>query len=96
MANVQRGEHKIVLDKERTIKFDLNTLIDVEDSLGFSMADIGDNVSIKVMRTLLTAGLRHEDEELTERYVGSLITMDNMQEVQEVLGKAMGSGEVKN
>jgi CO dehydrogenase/acetyl-CoA synthase epsilon subunit len=94
MANVQRGEATIMLDKERTIKFDLNALIDVEESLGFSLADLGDNMSIKAMRTLLTAGLRHEDEELTERQVGSLITMDNMKEVQEALGVAMG--DVKN
>lgn len=95
MANVQRGESKIVLDKERTIKFTLNTLIDVEDALGYSLAEMGDKVSIRAMRTLLTAGLRHEDAELTEEYVGSLITMENMQDVQEALGKAMG-GSVKN
>lgn len=96
MANVERGEQKIMLDKERTIKFTLNTLIEAEDLLGFSLAELGDKVSIRVMRTLLTAGLRHEDAELTEEYVGSFITMDNMAEVQDALGKAMGSGEVKN
>lgn len=91
MANVQRGEHVITLDKERTIKFTLNTLIDVEDSLGYSLTELGENISIRVMRTLLTAGLRHEDADLTEDYVGSLITMDNMGEVQEALSNAMGS-----
>jgi hypothetical protein len=95
MANVQRGESKIQLDKERTIKFDLNTLIAVEDSLGYSLAEMGDKVSIRVMRAMLTAGLRHEDPELTEEYVGSLITMDNMQVVQDALAKAMG-GTPKN
>lgn len=95
MANVQRGVSKITLDKERTIKFDLNTLIEIEDSLGYSLAEMGDKVSIRVMRTMLTAGLKHEDSELTEAYVGSLITMDNMQEVQEALTSAMG-GSVKN
>jgi hypothetical protein len=95
MANVQRGESKIVLDKERTIKFDLNTLIAVEDSLGYSLAEMGDKVSIRVMRTLLTAGLRHEDAELTEEYVGALITMDNMKDVQDALAVAMG-GNLKN
>jgi hypothetical protein len=94
MANVQRGEATIMLDKERVIKFDLNALIDVEESLGFSLAELGEKMSIKAMRTLLTAGLRHEDEELTERQVGSLITMDNMKEVQEALSVAMG--DVKN
>jgi len=95
MANVQRGTALITLDKERTIKFDLNTLIEVEDSLGYGLAEMGDKVSIRALRTLLTAGLRHEDGELTEEYIGSLITMDNMKEVQDALAVAMGSS-VKN
>lgn len=95
MANIQRGESKIVLDKERTIKFTLNTLIEVEDKLGHSLAEMGEKVSIKAMRTLLTAGLRHEDAELTEEYVGEMITMDNMKEVQDALAIAMG-GDTKN
>jgi hypothetical protein len=93
MANVERGLVTIMLDKERTLKFTLNTLIEVEDSLGFSLASLGDNISIRVMRTLLTAGLRHEDKELTEEVVGEYITMDNMGEVQEALAKAMGDGK---
>lgn len=95
MANVERGEVKITLDKERTIKFTLNTLIEVEDALGHSLTELGDNITIRAVRTLLTAGLRHEDAELTEQFVGSLITMDNMAEVQDALGTAMG-GSVKN
>lgn len=95
MTNVQRGEQVIMLDKERTIKFTLNTLIEVEDALGFSLAEMGDNITIRVMRTLLTAGLRHEDAELTEEYIGNLITMQNMAEVQDALGKAMGT-DAKN
>ncbi|PGS22350.1 hypothetical protein COC59_20325 [Bacillus cereus] len=95
MANTERGQAKITLDKERTIVFTLNTLIDVEDALGHSLAELGDKITVRAMRTMLTAGLRHEDPELTEAYVGSLITMDNMGEVQDALGKAMGSS-VKN
>jgi len=94
MANI-KGETKIMLDKERTIKFTLNTLIEVEDSLGFSLSELGDNVSIRAMRTLLTAGLRHEDKELTEEFVGEYISMDAMAEVQEALADAMG-GSPKN
>lgn len=95
MTNIQRGVATLELDKVRTIQFTLNTLIEVEDKLGFSLAEIGDKVSIRVMRTLLTAGLQHEEPELTEEYVGGLITMDNMKEVQEALAIAMGS-EAKN
>jgi hypothetical protein len=95
MANKQRGEAKITLDKERVIKFNLNTLISIEDKIGFSLSEMGENVSIRTMRTMLTEGLRHEDAEITEDYVGALITMDNMQDVQDALAIAMG-GSVKN
>jgi hypothetical protein len=95
MANKQRGEAKITLDKERVIKFNLNTLISIEDKIGFSLSEMGENVSIRTMRTMLTEGLRHEDAEITEEYVGNLITMDNMQDVQDALAIAMG-GSVKN
>jgi hypothetical protein len=94
MANA-KGEVKIMLDKERTLKFTLNTLIEVEDKLGHSLADLGDKISIRSMRTLLTAGLRHEDKELTEEFVGEYISMENMAEVQEALGDAIG-GSPKN
>lgn len=94
MANA-KGESKIMLDKERTVKFTLNTLINVEDTLGFSLSELGDNISIRALRTLLTEGLRHEDAELTEEFVGGYITMDNMSDVQDALSEAMG-GSVKN
>jgi hypothetical protein len=97
MSNVQRGNTKITLDKERTIKLDLNSLIDVEDSLGYPLSELGEKkIPIRVMRTLLTAGLKHEDPEITEQYVGSLITLENMKEVQDALGSAMGGADVKN
>ena len=94
MANA-KGEVKIMLDKERSLKFTLNTLIEVEDKLGHSLAELGDNISIRTVRTLLTAGLRHEDKELTEEFVGEYISMENMAVVQEALGDAMG-GSPKN
>ncbi|HEF5065822.1 hypothetical protein [Bacillus paramobilis] len=93
MANTQRGQATLTLDKERTLLFDLNALADVEDKLGMSMTEIGEKMSIKVMRTLLTAGLSHEDPELTERQVGAMITMDNIKTVQDALSIAMGSGK---
>jgi type II secretory pathway component PulK len=93
MANTQRGEVKIMLDKERTLKFNLNTLVEVEEKLGFSLAELGDKVSIKVLRTLLHAGLKHEDPELTEEMVGEMITMENIAEVQKALTQALGGAK---
>lgn len=93
MTNTQRGQVKIMLDKERTLKFTLNTLVDVEEKLGFSMSELGDKVSIKVMRTLLHAGLKHEDPALTEEMVGEMITLDNIAEVQKALTAALGGSK---
>jgi hypothetical protein len=90
MANKQRGEVKISLDRERTLKFTLNTLVDVEERLGHSLSELGDKISIKTMRTLLHAGLKHEDKELTEEAVGELISLDNIGEVQKALTAALG------
>jgi len=93
MANAQRGEQTLVLDKERTLKFSLNALVDAEEALGFPISELGDKMSIRAMRALLYAGLKHEDAELTELQVGDLITMENMEEVQVALTNAMGGSK---
>lgn len=90
MANEKRGLVKVMLDKERTLKFDLNALVDVEDNLGFSLAELEDKMSIKTLRVLLHAGLQHEDPELTLQDVGRMIDFENLSEVQEALSKALG------
>lgn len=90
MANEKRGLVKVMLDKERTLKFDLNALVDVEDNLGFSLAELEDKMSIKTLRVLLHAGLLHEDPELTQQDVGRMIDFENLAEVQDALSKALG------
>lgn len=89
MANVKRGEVKVMLDKERTLKYTLNALAEVEDK-GIDLTQLDGKVSIKTLRTLLHAGLIHEDPELTEIELGNMITFDNIQPVQEALAAAMG------
>jgi len=91
MANKERGESKVVLDKERTLKFTLNSLVYAEEN-GVDIQTMGKEGSIKLkdLRTLLFAGLMHEDKELTVEAVGELIDMENMATITEALTKAFG------
>ena len=73
------------MDKERTLVFDLNAFADLEEMFGSidEAMQALQNGKIKALRAILWAGLKHEDEELTEREVGKMITLNNMKEVME-------------
>lgn len=95
MANVKDVKPKTVkitlIDGvERTIKFTLNAMAELEDRYGsveeaFKQLD---NNSIKAVRCILWAGLIHEDPDLTEQQVGNLIDIQYMQELMASLGDA--------
>lgn len=95
MANVndvKSKDIKITLKDgvERTIVFDLNAMAELEDKYGSVDAafEMLENNSIKALRFILWAGLIHEDENLTERQVGSLIDMQYIQDIMGTLGQA--------
>ena len=87
--------------KEYIIAMDFNAICDLEEKYGsFEKAvtildSIGSDFSkpdaMKNIRFILCVMLRHTDDEMTERKVGKILTMDNMQEVMDALGKAMGA-----
>lgn len=92
VKDVKSKDIKITLNDgvERTIKFTLNALAELEDRYGsvdeaFKQLD---NNSIKAVRCILWAGLIHEDPELTEQQVGNLIDIQYMQELMASLGEA--------
>lgn len=98
MANVKDVKSKAVKitltdGVERTIKFTLNAMAELEDKYGtvdaaFEQLDKG---SIKAVRAILWAGLIHEDPDLTEQQVGNLIDIQYMQELTTSLGHALDS-----
>lgn len=92
MANKERGEVAVTLDKERTLKFTLNSLIYAEEN-GVDIQALGKEGSVKLkdLRTLLYAGLMHEDETLTPEAVGGLIAVQNLQPITEALNKAFST-----
>lgn len=71
------------LDKERHLVFDLNAFCELEEKFG-SIGKAMDGMkkgSMKSIRYMLWLGLLNEDESLTEREVGKLITVGNLQTI---------------
>ena len=89
MANKERGEVKVQLDKERNLKFTLNSLVYAEENgVDIQSMGKGGNVKLKDLRTLLFAGLMHEDKELTPEMVGDFIDVQELAPISEALTKA--------
>lgn len=79
------------LDKPRGLRFGLNALVRVEEMIGKPISKLDlDNISVKDMRTIIYAGLYHEDKNLTPERVGELIDdFSDINTVAEKLGEAM-------
>lgn len=92
ISDVKAKKHTVFLDKEREIIYDLNAFAEVEEKLGITFQEAMkqfQNVSVKVLRTFLWAGLIHEDNQLTEKEVGKMVTMKNFQYVLEAIANAI-------
>ena len=79
---------KITLDKERTLKYTLNSLIKFEQLTGRSVTEIGENMNMETILALLYVGLIHEDKKLTIEKLGDMITIDKFFEINEVVTSA--------
>lgn len=77
---------KITLDRERTLRFDLNAMCLLEERGGL---EPGKMATPSGLRFLLYAGLRHEDPDLTEEKVGALVDMDRLEEISEAVSRAL-------
>lgn len=97
--DVRPKKVQIKLDKDRTLFFDLNSFAELEEAYGSveEAMKVMESGSIKAVRTLLWAGLIHEemDEEgnykITPKQVGSWITLDRMTYISDKLGQAIRS-----
>jgi len=81
----------IELDKPRTLRYGMNALIKIEELTGKNLAKLDlDNISIKDLRTIVYAGLFHEDKDLTPEKCADLIDeYSSITTVAEKLGEAM-------
>ena len=81
----------IKLDKVRTLVYDMNAFIEMEDRYGSvdeAMKAL-DGGSIKAIRFILWIGLVHADDTLTEKQVGSLIKLNQLEEVANAVAAAL-------
>jgi len=82
------------LDKVRNLRYGMNALVTVEDLTGKSITKLDlENISMKDLRTILYAGLYHEDKDLTPEKVGDLIDeYGNITDIAGKLGEAFTLG----
>ena len=85
----------IKLDRDRSLLFDFNALVSLEDALGEGVlaADFwkrleAKDIRAKDVRALLWASLLHEDPSLTLEAAGRLINNKTIGVITEALGRA--------
>lgn len=83
----------IELDRPRRLRYDLSALADIEEMLGVdSLQQFFDQpLNFRTIRTILWAGLVHEDAQLTVADVGRMVDGENYREVYETTLKALMS-----
>lgn len=86
----------IKLDRERYLKFTLNSVRMLEKEYNVSLDKIGDDFSMEKIQMLLHVGLLKDDPELTFEEVGELVDMSNMQIVVDALTQALGGLQAQN
>ena len=83
---------KVKLDRERTLRFDMNAQVRFEEITGENTLDASfwkKKITAKNTRALIWACLVHEDPSLTVEQVGSYLTPGNSPRVTNALNKAM-------
>lgn len=77
--------------KTRNLKFDFNALAAMEQATGKSFTDatLWTKIGAGSLRTMLWAALLHESPDLTEKEVGTWVSMGNLKEVMDAVSKAM-------
>ena len=95
MANVNKVKKPAVtidLDKERHLKYTLNAFAEMEDRYGSVDAalEVVKNNNMRAIIFIIWCGLTHEDEDLTEKQVGNMIEIDQLQDIVGKLNEAIG------
>lgn len=89
------------LDRPRTLRYGMSALVKIEELTGKTISKLDlENISMKDLRTIVYAGLFHEDKSLTPEKISELIDeYSELSIVAEKLGEAMtlafGSKNVK-
>lgn len=92
LKDVKPKAIKIMLDKERTLLFDLNAFAELEEIYGSveGAMEVLEKGSMKAIINMLWAGLVHEDETLTKKQVGAMLGIATLEGMTEQLMAALG------
>lgn len=82
----------ITLDKPRTLLYDFNAFMELEDLYGdINKAFKGlEQLKMRPIRDMIWAGLIHEDESLTPKQVGKILNIANLEEIALKITEALG------
>lgn len=82
----------ITLDKPRTLLYDFNAFVELEDIYGDVKTALGglSDLKVKTIRDMIWAGLIHEDESLTPKQVGKMLHVLNLEEIATKITEALG------
>jgi len=96
MANIEKvRKAPVVIDIgdgiERKLRYTLNSFALIEEKYGTidKAMEVLKSGSIAAIRFALWAGLIHEDENLSEHYVGNQIDLSDLEDLAEKMNKAM-------
>ena len=104
MSAIRDGRYPIMLDKERHLLYDLNAIDMIQERFG-ELTKIGEAMTgkdgFKNLRFLLTVLLNEGESdptanELTEREVGKLIHVGNLNAVKDAIFAAISVGNTGN
>lgn len=81
----------IELDRPRTFRYGMGALVKIEELTGKAISKLDlDNIAIKDLRSIIYAGLCHEDKSLTPDMVCEIVDeYSDLSTVAEKLGEAM-------
>lgn len=89
--DVKVNKVPISLDKDRHLAYDLNAFCELEERFG-TIQDAFDELQkgkIKTIRAMLYIGLLHEDDTITEKQVGGMVGISDLQEVAKKIAEAI-------
>lgn len=81
----------ITLDKERTLKYDLNAFAELEERFGTIQKAFDElqQQKLKAVRAIVWAGLIHEDPKLTEQQVGAMLSFADLASILPAVTEAI-------
>jgi hypothetical protein len=93
MPNPKKSVRVNLGGRFRYLRYDFNALIALEEALGVPISQwkdiINEQMGVRTLRTLVWAGLLHEDENLSERDVGAVLDITKIDDLSEKVLEAV-------